>query len=126
MKELQIGDKTELGVVLMKFKTRREVNYVFSNENKYNEKCVDIEKSEPVPDYSEDSHMCLEKFEFAQDLYGNRIEDDNLIRCILFEAHSEEYCEVIRRIISYESLIHEQVTVGDVRKIIEKIREENQ
>ena len=128
MDELQIGDKTEhLGTVLMKLNTRQGLIPVFSNENKYSEKCVDLEKSEPVLDNSlmeEDFKTCLMKFEWVQDCWGNRIDDNDIINCILFEARTEEYEEVVMRILSYEALLHEQVTVGDVKKIIEKVRED--
>ena len=128
MDELQIGDKTEgLGTVLMKFNARGNVVPVFSNENNYNENCVDLEQSDSVSDdgWPENFDKCLEKFEWVQNLWGNRIDDNEIINCILSEARSDEYEEVVKRILNYEDLMHKQASIGDVKKIIIKVREED-
>ena len=128
MEELQIGDKTEgLGTVLMKCNTRGGVVHVFSNENNYNENCVDLEQSDSVSEYgwTENFDKCLEKFEWVQNLWGNIIDDNEIINCILSEAHSDEYEEVVKRILNYEDLMHKQASIGDVKKIIMKVREED-
>ena len=125
MEELQIGDKTDLGTVLMKFKTRHGVVPVFSNENQYNGNCTDLEPPVSKDYYSMYINDCLTKFEYAQNLYGNRIEDDDIIGCIFSHAIPKDYVEVIRRILTYEDLTHKQASVEDVKKIIKKIREED-
>ena len=126
MTDLQIGDKTELGMVLMKIETMYGEVPVFSNENRFNEKCKDLVEAESLPHsyMINKNENCFEKLEIVIDRYGNRIENDEIFHCIIHEAEPEEFDEVVLRILNFEDLFHREATIGDVKKIIKKVHEE--
>lgn len=119
---LKIGDKTELGLVLYKDTSKNGTELVFSDENKFCDSCIELEKSEKTelyftPDY--------EDFERVLNCHGNRIDDEEILNCIFSNARPQDYDEVVGRILAFEDLMHRFATVENVKKIIAKVQEED-
>ena len=119
---LKIGDKTELGLVLYKSISKKGTELVFSDENKFNDSCIDLDKSDKpelyfTPDY--------EAFERVLHCNGNRIDDEEILNFILINARPQDYDEVVGRILAFENLMHKFATVENVKKIIAKVQEED-